>query len=190
VEESRWNTQAAEEATKLPDWLNADAGVGDGARRRLVNARQVTDLLLHLSTSSRSIEELFAKYASGSHMSLQGWLEFVATEQLGLEKDSSTSPSANLDAKHRAELASARAQFEKTFVQTEPSLLDYALMLLAPTNDAWARADRDAVEARLDAPIAHYWTTASHNRLELGGRISPPAAAGLPPNRNRLLDRS
>ena len=157
------------ERLHLPQWLTAS---NVDRQQQLLNARQVTGLLLRLSTSSSALVALFNRYAAGEDMSLREWLSFHRAEQLGACVIGGQATPSEADAPNEAEEAWARGSFELMVerVSTEQRAVEglnsqlFALHILSPQNDAVGPARSEPTSAEgLDDPFAHYWTAASHN---------------------------
>eukprot|EP00966_Prymnesium_polylepis_P041499 963246-Prymnesium_polylepis.1 len=112
-----------------------------GLERRLLDARQIMGLLLHLCTASRAISELYESFSTHGQMSLPEWCTFVRSEQLSLSGDDHDNVYLYFDHEQTA-LAEAEAQFESAsntkdalHVDASMSLLQFSLQLL-DRNDA------------------------------------------------------
>eukprot|EP00966_Prymnesium_polylepis_P302383 6985917-Prymnesium_polylepis.1 len=165
----------------LPNWMEA-AAASAGHHKKLLDAQQVTALLLGLCTSSKELAEKYELYAAAAgQMLLADWLNFIRCEQLDHtqsgDEDSELGTEANSD-NEDTELAKARSAFvaatslgEKSQVGAALSLLQFSLQLLNPYNDAARPARQIASEVSglssgcdvNNEPFAHYWTACSHN---------------------------
>ena len=149
------------EQRELPEWLRSTP-ISRGQGHRLLSVRQVVGLLLQLSTSSSKIANLFSDYAVDGGMSLGGWLSFVCTEQLA-PGEAGLSSAVDLN---DVEMAHAQQYFEQVVSAERQacnrglSLLDFALQLLSPRNDAVPLEHDSSVD--LQQPFATYWTSCSH----------------------------
>jgi hypothetical protein len=146
IEEALRVGQRLEQQLELPAWLKSSAEAANSSRH--LWARQVTRLLVHMSTESQVATELFHCHAVNGRMGSAEWEQFTRTEQLG--------PPQGYDQTDDRSLADAVLCVEQ-----------FALRLLSPQNDAVA-ADVDAEHEPLE-PFAHYWTPASHNTCMLPG---------------------
>eukprot|EP00966_Prymnesium_polylepis_P030066 698825-Prymnesium_polylepis.3 len=145
------------------------AAVGGGGQG-LLNTQQVTGLLLHLSTSSKMISELFSRYEVGGSVPLVQWLEFTRAEQLercGDEEE--VAPSTGNAYQDSTEMARRKQHFVHDVgsvggdLESEEtlSLLRFSLLLLSPRNDAIRDPSGPSLEQ--DKPLSSYWTATSHN---------------------------
>eukprot|EP00966_Prymnesium_polylepis_P054249 1254396-Prymnesium_polylepis.1 len=152
---------------KLPQWLTV-ARLKHGRTNQLLDARQVTGLLLRLCTSSKRINELFNTFASNDHFGLAEWRNFVRSEQLF------TSDGTDVDTEE-AEVGKAEEVLEhvgsmRTELHTDHttlSMLHFQLLLLDRRNGASAPPDhfitkerRESVHIRkmpFDAFLSHNW---------------------------------
>ena len=131
-------------------------------------------MLIHLSTASKQIDEIFGCHSSADIMSGTEWLEFLKAEQLG------EGPGSD-EAGRSSELAGAVAQFEAAIqeagseLRTEEGLsrLQFALLVLSPRNDAVQRAE----EPNLSEPLHHYWIACSHNSYVIGDQLTGESSA-------------
>jgi len=159
---------------ELPTWTRA----GNGQLHSL----QVIRTLLNLTVQQPQIEMLHRRYAGDSNkMSESHWLEFMHTEQAA----------SKVDDTHDAEdeLRAARAQFERACRRFDADAGDaglgrvpFALELLAPDNDAVAAShnmDMELVDGLqyTDRPLAHYWTSCSHNSYIVGDQLTGISSA-------------
>ena len=153
LEEALESVEESEQA--LPRWLTTSQTAGDEIKARLLNARQVGELLLRLSTSSAAISQLFERHNLGGQLGLAEWLSFTRSEQLG-------------DMDDEFELSNARQSFERAAKlggsQGKLSLIQFALQLLDPHNSAvpplcGITATDDMQPA---SPLSHCWIATSH----------------------------
>ena len=92
----------------------------------------------------------------------------------------STDNANSSDVKITAELLGARQSFERMVTSsgeelgTDDSLgmLEFALLLLSPQNDAVAPARDPTKEDDLDQPLTHYWIATSHNSYIVGDQLT------------------
>ena len=168
--------------TALPQWLVELSG--HDSELRVLNARQVSRLLVLIGTSSQCIEELCARFTTGTGMLMADWLGFVRTEQCipvdddhsAVDDDHSDSPQSPVDAEN--ELGEAEEGYRRATEREgadlsvdDPGLsrLQFSLLLLCPRNDAAALIGRNNMDMEMDdqfaKPLAHYWTAASHKYL-------------------------
>jgi len=163
---------------------------------RAFNARQVTHLLMRLTTSSGDISELFNRFAVDGCMGLAEWETFSVEHQLVLPNDAHSASrggtaseaavarfsSEQAGPETDAGLEQARAMFDSAIAtQTVASqaeglgLLDFALLLLHPENDAvtpdqaLSKKESDNLVAQ---PLAHYWIACSHNSYCVGDQLT------------------
>ena len=187
---------ARDEESQLPPWLRGIRRRKSkterilGSSDRLLNAKQIMELLLRLCTASPQIEALFERYAHNGRMDLAGWLEFVRGEQLPhqggetSEAPSTTSQGA-MDDDQRAELARAQRSFESVRESGNVSgsaadgfdLLHFSLRLLDPSNDAVAPPREGRTADMLDQPLSHYWNACSHNSYIIGDQLTGLSSA-------------
>ena len=153
---------AVMEEASLPSWLSAGASV--------LNARQVSSILLSLSTTQPDVQRLFHEYA-GTAMSQSQWEEFVRREQvrtLVAVEDSNNSagePSSEL-LEDSVQIASEELRASKHGLD----LLQFRQLMLSTRNDAVG----PPCAADLWHPLAQYWTATSH---KYSGGIRTHAAA-------------
>ena len=158
------------------------------ARERHVLAVQdVTGLLVHFSTSSRTISELFGRHAVDGGIGQSEWLDFVHTEQLASKaSEDVASSSAHVDDEGEVtrQLQAFNRAVEVSLLGQDGklSLMQFALQLLGAQNDAItpvlapstveysepATPQRKSAFSRsakegLEHPLSHYWTACSHN---------------------------
>eukprot|EP00966_Prymnesium_polylepis_P257286 5943675-Prymnesium_polylepis.2 len=112
-------------------------------------------------------------------METSGWLTFLRTEQLMLQGD----PPAASPAEHKSvllngtdtgELSSAQHRFEQAIEIGSSSggesrtvdVLQFAMLLLDPENDAVTLARGPSHTADFKAPLASFWGACSHNSCE------------------------
>jgi hypothetical protein len=154
----------------LPEWVEAAQGSGT-RRHELLGVRQVTGLLLQLSTSSHEITELFDIYSTGGRMGWSEWNRYVRTEQLTTCGDAGQADFLRLPDSDEDELDSRhRRAFERAIQRKntdgqgdeELELLQFSLLLLSPQNGAVMPAREPNVNADMREPLAHYWTACSH----------------------------
>ena len=199
--------EESEQALALPKYLRTQHeghfGIGQWAHSEvLLNARQVTGLLLRLCTASPQITALFDRFSTQGTMSLAGWLQFVSTEQLSSgqpEAGQAFSPSATaskLVERDDLEVARATQRFghavrpgivdstagEQGDAEAEGGaaglgLLQFALLLLDPANDAVAPAREASDEYDLNEPLSHYWIACTHNSYIIGDQLTGRSTA-------------
>jgi len=188
-----------EEALGLQGWLRTGAVSISPGRRQVLNARQVTGLLLQLCSSSREIEELYKRYRSPSRcMQLGDWLRLVQAEQLTLVGEPDCLPAySSVDAVDDAELVHANWRFETVIGREQTGIhsLQFALLLLSSDNTALLLRDEIIAPATpsptlrkqpfsfgtdhddLDERLAHYWTATSHNSYLIGDQLTGQSSA-------------
>ena len=192
IEQTLRAVEESEEQEELPPWL-ASAAAREvrthDQTQKLLSIQQVVSLLLRLCTSSATITQLFHRYAVGDKMGLSQWLSFVSTEQLASQLDESGSSdsgghshSAEPPEEVEVELTSARRDFERAIqswgvdqeldIDQKLSLLQFALLLLSPQNDAVEPARDASSTDDLHAPITHYWVATSHNSYIVGDQLT------------------
>ena len=182
--------EGVEQHLDVPAWLRAPRMGGDGDA--LLGVRTITGLLLWLCTYSTEIAGLFDHYAEKGQVGLDNWLDFVRAEQLGhcyvgqRGQSDSPPPWPTRFCAQAAELALAETRFRQATAAGSAEaptnnglkLLQFALQLLSPQNDAvalasdsigtlgasdsGAAANGDA-HIPLNEPLSHYWTACSHN---------------------------
>ena len=167
--------QNLEALTALPTTRTApDVASWLVAREGRLNLLQVGVALLRLSTSpSPKLKQIFEAYADPtSGISHSRWQDFVREQQVvSAERDSHDHAAAE-------ELLEAEQDYQAWFAASAKrhslstdagmSLQDFAIKLLDPRNDAVADSTKGAVKfmARdmdLRQPLAHYYTSCSHN---------------------------
>eukprot|EP00966_Prymnesium_polylepis_P026589 613391-Prymnesium_polylepis.1 len=162
--------------------MTTDTGIG--RERKLLNAPQITELLLRMCTSSTELTAIFLQYATGGRMSLVDWLSFVHSEQLTQTRQSCSSGEAHHSSEESRELAEAQRCYEQAVASRTFELstdrdfgsLDFAQQLISPQNSAvtparaWPARTLDAEPMTkrvvLDSdhePMTDYWTSCSHN---------------------------
>ena len=175
--------EAHERRLELPAWLRVAAR--NARPHKLLDARQITSLLLRLCTASQDIIELFSCYAEEDQISATGWQAFIRTEQLaaadnaGLEGAAAGLGVIDHSIASRAEEAELSQKFERAVasgggeLRTESrglNLLEFSLQLLSATNSALAPVPTAAGTEK--DPLAHYWISSSHNSYIIGDQIT------------------
>jgi len=165
LEEAVQSVKESEQQLELPNWLR-----GAAQPALVLDARQVGGLLLQLCTSSDHICEVFRRFAVADRMGSAEWLAFVRAEQL--------------DPNHfqaEADLGDSAAPFKGSQEQRAPdrglTLLQLALQLLGPGNDASAPARSPDATNGLVEPLTHYWTATSHNSYIVGDQLTGDSTA-------------
>jgi hypothetical protein len=163
----------SEARLQLPPWLKADPAAHGHQHEAILNARQVTGLLLRLCTASQVISDLFDCHSVDGRFGLTNWLNFVRVNQLvpsdGNKSEAGALPPSEKEA--AAELIRATRSFEHAVksggddLSTEQgfSPLQFALQLLDSHNNVVAPARATQNTEDLGERLTHYWTTCSHN---------------------------
>jgi len=199
IEEIESHSEPRLERKDLPRFLRSSHGsVNPSHHHKQLTARQVTALLLRLSTSSAAITEVFHRYAVDDAMGLPEWLAFERSEQLNLKPAEHPTPlrmrvlsasAAAAQPSSERELARAAERFERVFLslsggavsstheEHKMSLAQFALQLLSSRNDAVAPARDPLVADDLSEPLSHYWTACSHNSYIIGDQLTGVSSA-------------
>ena len=175
IEEAIRVGQRLEQQLELPTWLKSSAEAVNPSQ--YLGARQVTRLLVHMSTKSQVASELFNRHAVNGRMGSAGWEQFTRTEQLGPPHGYGQTDDQLLGALD-----------ESSDLHADAGLCaeQFVLRLLNPQNDAVAvdiGAEHDPLE-----PFAHYWTSASHNTYIVGDQLTARSKADM--YRRQLLQVS
>jgi len=158
-----------EQHFKLPTCFTSTSP--GGAQQQLLNARQVTWLLLQLCTSSPRITEQYDLAAvRDGLLGLSEWLSFIRTEQLAPRSVGFSSPEDDADMELAQRCFDQRCADFGSEQRLTP--LQFALLLLSPENDAAAPARRPGATDDIHAPLSQYWTSSSHNSYVVGDQLA------------------
>eukprot|EP00966_Prymnesium_polylepis_P086313 1998132-Prymnesium_polylepis.2 len=186
LDETIRSFEEREQLLELPKWLKPSPAKEQDHIKRMFGTRLVTGLLLKLCTSSDEIARLFDVNSNEKQFGITEWLAFVVEEQLPKRNSQGKSDSQVCPEYDEEELLIAREQFDhistaKLRGDKQIDQLQFALQLLAPQNDAVAKAhvwgtEPDGLQLQ---PLAHYWTACSHNTCTPFGIEPKTAPAAL-----------
>jgi hypothetical protein len=201
--------EMSEHRTHVPQWLKSTGGAELQQNLKLLDVQQVMGLLVQMSTSCEDIIRLFRTYAVNGRLGKDEWLHFINSEQSARPHDhllpssqrclSSDDAELLLQREGSLERMSDRLRISGIVVEEwgdeRSSLVDFALRLLSPQNDAIAHESADmppqagcheSGQARLQRkqssfysygchslqalqnPLSQYWIACSHNVPLLG----------------------
>ena len=158
---------------EAPPWLRTRAD--ENQRMQLLGPQSIVGVLLRLCMSSQHISELYRRYTDRSGLiNSDRWLEFQRCEQLAPHSEQGELRNSQDD-----EMEIARESFRQAFAggkelppEAGLGIVQFALQLLSPNNDAVANAQGADEMSKWEQPFAHYWTAASHNSYIVGDQLT------------------
>eukprot|EP00966_Prymnesium_polylepis_P117661 2720222-Prymnesium_polylepis.3 len=176
-----------EQQANYPQWLRTAPFDSMDPSSKLLDARQVTGMLLQLCTSSQRIGELLDQYAANGPIGVDEWMEFVREQQQLASSDSARLTRATPQHDVDAELSRAQRRFEEAVLagrvdapaEQKISRLQFALLLLSAKNDAVGPILSKDENDDLGEPLPLYWTSASHNSYIIGDQLTGLSKADM-----------
>ena len=159
----------AEVSLRLPPWLSTLPG--DRRHCTALNVCQLTGMLLYLSCVSEQIAKLFASSSVDGTMTTECWCTFVRTRQFGHHESY-----AEVESKHGDETESADVQNLERVQGEGISLLQFALRLLSPQNNAVMQPESSGPDRGV-IPLTGLWIASSHNSFIVGDQLTGLSSA-------------
>ena len=170
LDEAIRSVEETEQLLERPQWLKPSPVREQDPNKMMFGTRLITGVLTKLCTSSDEITTLFDSNSNQQQFGIAEWLAFVGEEQLPKRNSQGKSDFVGGPECDEEELLMAQQQFDdistaKLRGDKQIDHLQFALLLLAPQNDAVTKAHVWGAEPnglKLQ-PLSHYWTSCSHN---------------------------